>query len=72
MSAYFAERALLPTGWASHVRIEVASDGHVTRIEPGAGAGRVETDALCALARASAASASAWRIRASALAWVIT
>ncbi|MGE8332571.1 MAG: formimidoylglutamate deiminase, partial [Pseudomonas putida] len=38
MSAYFAERALLPTGWASHVRIEVASDGHVTRIEPGASA----------------------------------
>ena len=38
MSAYFAERALLPTGWASHVRIEVASDGHVARIEPGASA----------------------------------
>ena len=38
MSAYFAERALLPTGWASHVRIEVASDGHVASIEPGASA----------------------------------
>ena len=38
MSAYFAERALLPTGWANHVRIEVASDGHVVSIEPGASA----------------------------------
>jgi len=38
MSAYFAERALLPTGWASHVRIEVASDGRVASIEPGASA----------------------------------
>ncbi|KHL73314.1 N-formimino-L-glutamate deiminase [Pseudomonas putida] len=36
MSAYFAESALLPDGWASDVRIEVASDGNVARIEPGA------------------------------------
>ena len=38
MPAYFAERALLPSGWASHVRIEVASDGRVASIEPGASA----------------------------------
>ncbi|HEK1689921.1 TPA: formimidoylglutamate deiminase [Pseudomonas putida] len=36
MSAYFAESALLPDGWASDVRIEVASDGNVARIEPSA------------------------------------
>ncbi len=29
MSAYFAERALLPTGWASHVRIEAVSYTHL-------------------------------------------
>ena len=38
MSAYFAECALLPDGWASDVRIEVASDGTMTHIEPGASA----------------------------------
>jgi len=42
MSAYFAERALLPNGWASNVRIEVASDGNMTRIEPGASADGAE------------------------------
>ncbi len=36
MPAYFAERALLPSGWARHVRIEVAGDGYVASIEPGA------------------------------------
>ncbi|WP_028631967.1 formimidoylglutamate deiminase [Pseudomonas parafulva] len=36
MSTYFAERALLPTGWARDVLIEVASTGHIARIEAGA------------------------------------
>ncbi|WP_449430801.1 formimidoylglutamate deiminase [Pseudomonas putida] len=36
MPAFFAERALLPNGWASNVRIEVASDGRLARIEPDA------------------------------------
>ena len=38
MSAYFAERALLPTGWASNVRLEVSSDGLLSRIEADASA----------------------------------
>ena len=32
MSVYFAERALLPTGWAANVRIEVSDDGYLTQI----------------------------------------
>lgn len=36
MSVFFAERALLPTGWANNVRIEVGTDGRI---------GRVHTDA---------------------------
>ncbi|MBK5000876.1 formimidoylglutamate deiminase [Pseudomonas sp. S31] len=38
MPAYFAERALLPQGWASHVRLEVGTDGLLTRIETNASA----------------------------------
>ncbi|MDF0733988.1 formimidoylglutamate deiminase [Pseudomonas entomophila] len=38
MSAYFAERALLPTGWASNVRLEVAPDGRLTQVEANASA----------------------------------
>ena len=38
MPAYFAERALLPSGWADHVRFEVAADGHLTAIDAGASA----------------------------------
>ncbi|MFJ7882078.1 formimidoylglutamate deiminase [Pseudomonas sp. NPDC096917] len=33
MSVFFAERALLPTGWATDVRIEVGADGYLTRIK---------------------------------------
>ena len=42
MSAYFAERALLPTGWASNVRFEVSSDGLLSRIEADASADGAE------------------------------
>ncbi|MCW2100891.1 UNVERIFIED_ORG: formimidoylglutamate deiminase [Pseudomonas psychrophila] len=38
MSVFFAERALLPTGWATHVRIEVGADGFLTRIQTNADA----------------------------------
>lgn len=33
MSAFFAERALLPDGWASDVRLEVSPEGILTRIQ---------------------------------------
>jgi formimidoylglutamate deiminase len=33
MSAFFAERALLPDGWANNVRLEVDSQGCLTRVE---------------------------------------
>lgn len=33
MSAFFAERALLPEGWANNVRLEVSADGLLTRIQ---------------------------------------
>ncbi|MGE1176889.1 formimidoylglutamate deiminase [Pseudomonas sp. BW7P1] len=33
MSAFFAERALLPNGWANNVRLEVSADGVLTRIQ---------------------------------------
>ena len=36
MSVFFAERALLPTGWATNVRIEVGDDGRLTSIQPDA------------------------------------
>ncbi|MBF8754265.1 formimidoylglutamate deiminase [Pseudomonas guariconensis] len=38
MPAFFAERALLPTGWASNVRLEVAEDGRLTYVEADASA----------------------------------
>jgi formimidoylglutamate deiminase len=34
MSAFFAERALLPNGWANHVRLEVSADGMLTQSRP--------------------------------------
>lgn len=33
MSAFFAERALLPNGWANNVRLEVSAEGLLTRIQ---------------------------------------
>lgn len=33
MSAYFAERALLPSGWASNVRLEVCANGQIQRLD---------------------------------------
>ncbi|WP_423814685.1 hypothetical protein, partial [Pseudomonas viridiflava] len=33
MSAFFAERALLPNGWANDVRLEVSADGLLTQVE---------------------------------------
>ena len=33
MSAFFAERALLPSGWANNVRLEVNADGVLTHIQ---------------------------------------
>lgn len=33
MSAFFAERALLPNGWANNVRLEVSADGLLTQIQ---------------------------------------
>ncbi|RSC28655.1 formimidoylglutamate deiminase [Pseudomonas putida] len=38
MSAYFAERALLPSGWASNVRLEVSTDGRLEKIDVNASA----------------------------------
>ncbi|MEB0042152.1 formimidoylglutamate deiminase [Pseudomonas sp. MH10] len=38
MSVFFAERALLPTGWANNVRLDVSADGVLTRVQ-------VDTDA---------------------------
>lgn len=42
MSAYFAERALLPSGWASNVRLEVSADGRLEKIDANASAERAE------------------------------
>ncbi|MDZ5604139.1 formimidoylglutamate deiminase [Pseudomonas sp. RP23018S] len=42
MPAYFAERALLPEGWARDVRLEVNTDGVLTRIEANASAEAAE------------------------------
>ncbi|PWE48008.1 formimidoylglutamate deiminase [Pseudomonas prosekii] len=33
MSAFFAERALLPSGWANNVRLEVNADGVLTHVQ---------------------------------------
>jgi len=33
MSVYFAERALLPSGWAENVRIEVGADGRLASLQ---------------------------------------
>ncbi|QHC99124.1 formimidoylglutamate deiminase [Pseudomonas sp. S04] len=38
MSAFFAERALLPNGWANNVRLEVGADGLLTHIQADASA----------------------------------
>ena len=38
MSAFFAERALLPNGWANNVRLEVSADGLLTHIQADASA----------------------------------
>ncbi len=34
MSVFFAERALLPSGWAENVRIEVGADGLLASLQP--------------------------------------
>mgnify|MGYP000008479121 FL=1 len=33
MSVFFAERALLPTGWSNNVRLEVSADGLLTSVQ---------------------------------------
>lgn len=38
MSAFFAERALLPNGWANNVRLEVGPDGRLTQVQADASA----------------------------------
>ncbi|WP_166358197.1 formimidoylglutamate deiminase [Pseudomonas akapageensis] len=38
MPAFFAERALLPSGWANNVRLEVGPDGRLTQVQANAGA----------------------------------
>src|SRR3979490_2587008 len=38
MSAFFAERALLPNGWAHDVRLEVSPEGLLTRVQANASA----------------------------------
>ncbi len=38
MSAFFAERALLPNGWANNVRLEISADGLLTHIQADASA----------------------------------
>jgi len=38
MSAFFAERALLPNGWANNVRLDVGADGLLTHIQADASA----------------------------------
>ncbi len=42
MSAFFAERALLPEGWANNVRLEVSADGLLTRIQADSSADEAE------------------------------
>lgn len=36
MTIIWAERALLPEGWAEDVRVELGADGRITRVQPGA------------------------------------
>jgi formimidoylglutamate deiminase len=38
MDAYFADEALLPTGWAARVRVEVGANGDITSVTSGAAA----------------------------------
>jgi formimidoylglutamate deiminase len=38
MTSYFAEQALLPSGWAAHVRFEVDAAGDLTAVMPAASA----------------------------------
>lgn len=45
MSSYLADRALLPSGWAESVRLEVAPNGRFASVEPGADASRTDADA---------------------------
>ncbi|NBA94116.1 formimidoylglutamate deiminase [Pseudomonas sp. R5(2019)] len=42
MPAFFAERALLPSGWANDVRLEVSADGRLTAIQANASADGAE------------------------------
>jgi formimidoylglutamate deiminase len=42
MSAFFAERALLPSGWADDVRFEVGADGRLTQVTANASAAAAE------------------------------
>ncbi len=42
MSAFFAERALLPNGWANDVRLEVSADGLLTKVAANANADGAE------------------------------
>jgi formimidoylglutamate deiminase len=42
MSALFAKSALLPHGWAEHVRLEIDDAGTIIAVEPGAAAGDAE------------------------------
>lgn len=42
MPAYFAERALLPSGWAHDVRLEVADNGYLTDVRANASADGAE------------------------------
>jgi formiminoglutamate deiminase len=44
MAVLWAERALLPDGWAEAVRVEIGADGRIAGVAPGAGPGgeRVE------------------------------
>ncbi|QEY65356.1 formimidoylglutamate deiminase [Metapseudomonas lalkuanensis] len=52
MSAFFAERALLPQGWARNVRFEVSSDGLIEKVLPdasGEGAERLQGPVLAGM-----------------------
>ena len=42
MSVFFAERALLPDGWANDVRLEVGVDGLLTHVAANASADGAE------------------------------
>ncbi|MBC3300248.1 formimidoylglutamate deiminase [Pseudomonas sp. SWRI18] len=42
MSAFFAERALLPSGWANDVRLEVSAEGLLTKVEADASSDAAE------------------------------